>query len=117
MVFFASFALLYSRWDRSVVVCAWWWLVPACKRVPLLRRSVNHRQLAWRVETHRILGFDNFWGQRDGIFELYWMINIGLFAICGFAMVTGQERPCFFVGKVFGMALLGLDVVTAIMYW
>ena len=79
LVFFASFSILYSRWDR-------------------------------------ILGFDNFWGQRDGIFEIYWIINIGLFCMCGFAMVTGQEKPCFFVARVFSFGALGLDVVTFLMY-
>lgn len=79
LVFFASFSILYSRWDR-------------------------------------ILGFDNFWGQRDGIFEIYWIVNIGLFCMCGFAMVTGQEKPCFFVARVFAFGALGLDVVTFLMY-
>ena len=65
---------------------------------------------------NRIVGFDNFWGQRDGLFELYWIINIGLFAIAGFTMVTAGQAPCYFALNVFVHAVVGLDVVTFLMY-
>ena len=55
-------------------------------------------------------------GQRDFLFDIYWTINIGLFSIAGFAMVTAQERPCYFGAKLFTHALIGLDVVTWLMF-
>ena len=62
------------------------------------------------------MGFDNFWGQRDGIFELYWILNIGLLSIAGFALSTAEQAPCYFGFSLLAHALIGLDVLTVLMY-
>ena len=64
----------------------------------------------------RICSFVNRWGQRDGIYEIFWAINISLFAIAGFAMVTAQKAPCFFGSTYFIAACIGLDANYILMY-
>ena len=63
----------------------------------------------------RISGFINQWGQRDGISELYWAVNVACFAVTGFSMVQGQRAPCFFGSWLFDISFLVMDVTYILM--
>ena len=61
-----------------------------------------------RWQRHTLL--INRWGQSDGAFELYWAVDVALFAVTGFSMVRGQEAPCFFLGWLDALAFALMDL-------
>jgi hypothetical protein len=62
------------------------------------------------VRWARTVIFTNWWGQRDGLYDVFWALNIALYASAGFAIVRAQHAPCFFESWVAAAACLGLDL-------
>ena len=65
---------------------------------------------------NRVCRFDNIFGQRDMVFELWWLCNIVLFSLAGASLVLGQVAPCYWVHRVFIGCAVCTDCLQILMY-